>query len=461
MSTIGNPDAAPIAHYREGMTLPGLIRKLGVLVVVSLPFQGLIKTLGNGGYLPVDKKYTNLVAYVDESACIFLFFMAITFLLVRPDVYKAKALPFTKWIIGFILFALLSMLVNGVKPLQGILGVYDVIKNIVVIYPFMLLRFDKKDMERLLAYLQCIALVMAVAGLFGEFIALAFNAGFGILTIQEKRYGIYKIISLAGMGNWNYLGVYSVLLFFLSYVREKGFPMRRITLALTASLVVLSFSRQVVAGFVLIFFLLSQKSTRWLSVFVVLFAVAVSTYYYDSVQALVMEGIVLDPEHYFRLYGFTAANEIFLQNPFMGLGPGMFGGLAASLFESPVYDSWPAYFRMLAFNQNGIDQFWPMIWAETGAVGFFLYSMIFAGIFLYLRKVAGLFKAMGETGLSRIGHVLSCYILALAIMGFAGGLNSAFVVFTYFALVGIYISVFNRYNEERPLARQGDCGHGI
>jgi hypothetical protein len=40
-----------------------------------------------------------------------------------------------------------------------------------------------------------------------------------------------------------------------------------------------------------------------------------------------------------------------------------------------------------------------------------------------------------------LGRALQYFVLALGIMGFAGGLNCAFIVYTYFALVGIYLSL--------------------
>lgn len=426
--------------------MSSFIRKLGIFVIVLLPFQSFPKTLQMNGYLQgIDREYIQLISYMDETTGIILFIFLASFIIIKPHVYVITLPPFTKWITGFVLFALVSMVVNHVPIAQGAFGIYDVIKNIVIIYPFAMLRYDEEDLFKILRLLLYAAMVLAVFGIFSEVMALVFGKGLDLFVSSAKRYGFYRVTSLAGFGNWNYLGIFAALIFFMAYIKKDRLIGGKAILSAIGFLAVFSFSRQVWFGFVLMFFLLSGKTARWIAVLMSLFFIAVSTSFYEKAIGLAMEGVSFDPEQYFRLYGFLSSLDVLAANPVTGLGPGMFGGLASVIFESPAYDGWTPYYKELLYLIRGIDQFWPMIWAETGITGMTLYAMIFIGIFRYLKQAGQFFQSIDKPELADIGMVLRLYILVLVVMGFAGGLNAAFVAYTYFALVGMYISVYRLY----------------
>jgi len=144
------------------------------------------------------------------------------------------------------------------------------------------------------------------------------------------------------------------------------------------------------------------------------------------------------------LFGFLESLKILSQHPLTGLGPGMFGSLASILWSSPVYDSWPEFFKEFAFRIRCIDQFWPWIWGEFGIVGLIIYGSGLLSLFLYLGRASETFKIAEDRIPSRIGKTLQYFLVALAIMGMAGGLNAAFVTYTYFALVGMLVSLAER-----------------
>lgn len=437
-----------LAHENtvKDISVDSFIRKLGIFVIVLLPFQSFPKTLQMNGYLQgIDHKYIELISYMDEVTGMILIMCLASFIIVKPHTYTTVLPPFTKWIAGFVLFALFSMAINHVPIAQAGFGIYDVIKNIIVIYPFAMLRYDEKDLFKALRLLLYAGLVLAVFGILGEALALILGKGINLFVFSEKRYGFYRVISVAGYGNWNYLGIFAVLIFFMAYIKKGRQIGGKATLALVGFLVLFSFSRQVWLSFILMLFLLSGKAARWIAVLVSLFFIAASTNFYEKAMGLAMTEASFDPERYFRLHAFLSSLDILAENPVTGLGPGMFGGLASVLFESPVYNSWATFYKKFAYSIRGIDQFWPIIWAETGIIGMLLYAMIFIGIFRYLKQAGQFFKSIDKPELAGIGLVLRLYILALVIMGFAGGLNAAFVAYTYFALVGMYIAVYHRY----------------
>jgi len=95
--------------------------------------------------------------------------------------------------------------------------------------------------------------------------------------------------------------------------------------------------------------------------------------------------------------------------------------------------------------------FWPWILAEFGLIGFFFYIAIWFALFRKLGNVSEFFRIQQQLRLARLGQVLRYFILALAVMGLAGGLNAAFVAFTYFALCGVYLSIYQQDLHENSL----------
>lgn len=427
------------------LSISAIARTLGIAVIVILPFQRFPRTLLQQGYLEGNlQDAIGWFSYIDEVSFVLLSIFAMSFIALRRNAYRFVPISFAKWIILYASFASIAIAINSVPFFQGVFGIYDVLKNIVVVYPFAMLNYDEDDLMRLLRLIVRMGVVLAVFGIVGEIVALLFGEGLGILVTAEKRYGLYRIISLTGAGNWNYLGVYLTLVFFIQYVVMRGYPGNKYKMAIVGLLVIFTFSRQVWIGAILMFILILGKTGKWLTFIVSIVLALISTYSYEKIISFLLTGVSLDPDQYFRLYGFLESIDILAENPFFGAGPGMFGGLSSVLYDSPLYAGWPEYYRYLVRLVRGIDQFWPVIWSETGLIGLALYSMIFVGIFRQLKKAGEHFGALGRPDLAKVGVVLRWYLIPLAIMGFAGGLNAAFVVFTYFALVGIYVSVHNK-----------------
>ena len=86
----------------------------------------------------------------------------------------------------------------------------------------------------------------------------------------------------------------------------------------------------------------------------------------------------------YRVHFLIKSIEIFLNNPFFGVGPGKFGGwVSINYSESYVY-------AMYAFNTDrisSIDMFFPHLIVELGVFGFLAYLMFFIKPFLYYLKI--------------------------------------------------------------------------
>jgi len=362
----------------------------------------------------------------------------LSFLLIKPDRYKIFQFPWDKFVYIFTILAGLSILINKVPGLQGLFGTYDVLKNLLVLYPFAFLRFSKEEFLYILKILIKVALFLAFFGIISEVLAYFFNFGIGYFVSESKRLGMNRMISLTGYGNWNYLGVYLVFFFFLCVVIFEQTRRKVIYLATFILALVLTISRQAWLGFILISVSMKKK---YIPIVIIIFLVIASSF--------LLNLSLYQPHRYYRYFAFEESLKLVGQKPVLGVGPGMFGGLASVLFKSPFYEDWPTYFKQIIYDIHNVDMFWTWILAEFGIVGFLVYMCIFITLFLKIKETIVFFKNNDENLMAKIGKVIQYFILALIAMGFAGGLNSAFVTFTYFAVAGMYLSVYYKMKMEK------------
>lgn len=418
--------------------IENFIKKLLFLFLVFLPFQGLPSVLFDSK--DTSSAWLKVVSYSDEVVFIFCIMVLFSLMLLKSERYKIFRFPWDKFIFLFIIISGLSIFINRVPVFQGLFGTYDVLKNILVIYPFSLLRFSKEDFLHILNTLLKVAFILALFGIISMILAYFFNFGIGYFVSELKRLGLHRMMSLAGPGNWNYLGVYFVFFFFLSLAFSEKFRIR-ITYILTfIASILLTFSRQAWLGLILIAVAMKKK---YIPIAVLIFLIIVSSFLIDV--------SLYQPSNYYRLFTFNQSLKLIWQKPVLGVGPGMFGGLASVFFESPFYDSWPIHFKDRIYRIHNIDMFWLWILAEFGLFGFFIYIGIWMALFFKIKETVAFFREKGENLIAKIGKVIQYFILALMAMGFAGGLNAAFVIFTYFAITGMYFSVYYKTkNESTP-----------
>jgi hypothetical protein len=414
------------------------IKKFLIAVLFLLPFQSLPGTLlgldeasmgGADQYLLLAIKS---LSWMDEISCLVGLVIIFIFYFRYPSFYRFPKTITTHCLIAFIIYGIVTGWQKDIFATQTFFGVYDVIKNIAVLYPFAMIRFSRDEFITIIKGIASLGLFLAIFGILAEIIAVVWGWGIGVFVEDATRFGLYRPWSLTGFGSQNYIGMYSIMAFFLTkavFPRGVGLTLK---LSSILGLILLTFSKQVWLGFGV----LSVLNKRRLTLLGAAFASAM-------IILLLLPHIdrITDPQSFYRTFAFEESLDILSKHPLTGLGAGMFGGITSFMWESPVYSTWPEYFYKFSQKIAGIDQFWPQIWAEFGIVGMVLYLSIWVSLYLSIRRVAQKLLNVGDTTLFQIGQVLQFFIPVLIIMGFAGGLNSAFIVYTYFALVGMFLSM--------------------
>ncbi|VAX28555.1 hypothetical protein MNBD_NITROSPIRAE02-1147 [hydrothermal vent metagenome] len=417
-------------------------RKLLVIFILLLPLQRLLKKL-----FIQNKFLVKFVSYSDEVSTLLMFAILFTFIALKPKVYvfRIMELPTTRPLFLFILVASFSMAYNSVYVFQGVFGIYDVIKNILVFYVFATLRWRREEFLSFIFWIKVIIIVLAVTGIIGEILAIGgidprLNPLVRMYGEHKKRLGLDRVISITGTGGVNYLGLYALMGFFLIYATTKNKLEKFLGMFSTLGLIFLTFSRQAWMG-LFAMLVLTKRKLIWPGLLIVA-GIALMTI--PSIQRYT-------PDQYYRSFTYFEAFRIFLDHPFFGAGPGMFGGLASVIFHSPYYDDWPRYFLGKIYSFGSLDAFWPSIFAEVGILGFMAYLYIWVALYRKLSLISGWYKSNGDPLMCNIGTVLKNYSVALVIMCFFTGFNKPFVVYTFFALCGIYLSLFLQREEDDGL----------
>ncbi len=411
-------------------------KKILIMFVLLLPFQHLLKTFSVS-----NKILRKTIAYSDELSTLILIAVLFTFVALKPKVYKFRILeiPVTKPFFWFIFVASISMVWNSVPIFQAMFGVYDFTKSILVFYVFATLRWQRDELISFIFWIKVVVLFLAVVGITGQILVLAgFDPGFIVRTAGEhkKRLGLDRVVSLTGTGGVNYLGMYSLLGLFLFYGTTKDKIKRYLGMFITVTLIFMTFSRQSWMGLFAMMVLTNRKLI--LPGILIVAGIAVMT-----LPAIGR----YNPELYYRSFTYVQALNIFVDHPLIGAGPGMFGGLASVIFHSPYYEDWPTFYRGMMYRLGSLDAFWPAVFAELGFLGFWMYYLMWSSLHQRISKLSKWFKSQNDQGLYNIGTILKNYLVALVIMCFFTGLNKPFVIYTFFALCGIYLSLFYRQRQ--------------
>jgi len=422
-------------------------RKLLVIFILLLPLQRLLKTL-----FMHNRFLAKLVSYSDEISTVVMFAVLFAFVALKPKTYtfRIMKLPTTVPLLLFVLVASFSMLYNSVYIFQGAFGVYDVIKNILVFYVFATLRWRREEFMSFVFWIKVIVIILAVTGIIAEILAVAgidprLNPLVRMAGEYKKRLGMDRVISITGYGGVNYLGLYALLGMFLIYATTKGRIEKFLGMSSTLGLLFLTFSRQAWMG-LFAMMVLTKKRLIWPGLLVIA-GIALMTV--PSVGRYT-------PDRYYRSFTYLQALKVFLDHPFIGAGPGMFGGLASVIFHSPYYNEWPPYFRGKIYSFGSLDAFWPSIFAEVGLLGFMAYIYIWVALYRKLSQISRWYRSNKDAVLAEMGTVLKNYSVALVIMCFFTGFNKPFVVYTFFALCGIYMSLFLQRRETEAFMVTGE-----
>lgn len=414
---------------KEHFLSPILMKKLGwgiiVLFVLFLPFQSSIYRA-----LRLPDKFL----WMDEVFVAFAFTLFFFILIYWGRLQKRAAqILLVLFFLGVV--GIFSGLYNANPFIITANGIFDYIKNFLVIPIVAFFSISPKKARGLYKLLHCLALFLCLVAILQVMAFLIkFPLGeFGILPIADVRFGIPRTPSL--MGHPNIFGLYALLFFILDFSLYRKIRWQNM---LFASGVFFSVSRMVwVAFFITLLFLLVQgKSRKTRALFIVatiIIALAVPSFYLRTAKDM-------GSESYFRGYALTKSIEIWKGQPFLGVGPGMYGGVVSLVFHSPIYEQYqfsPHWFAFMS-GFHSLDQFWPQILAEMGLIGTFCFGVLLFVLWKVPKKAIltakDEFRKRMLLGFSVVPVVLFVYL-------FGSGLNLTAFLLTYGVLFGLVLGM--------------------
>lgn len=412
-----------------------------ILIVITLPLQN---TPGMYGIIIPGIRYT------DELSGL----LGILIIGMTGKFWGGQRIPnfFYTLIIFTIVYVIIGIL-DHVTLLRTSFGLFDSTKAFLPVIVAYYLSWKEQDTILFIKSITLMAGFLAIIGIIFGGIAEITHSGSHLIA-GVRYFGINRLVSLTGYGNWNYFGIYLILAFFLIPIWES-LHIRTILRILIIIALIWTQSRQAFIGFAVVSISVLPAKYKVRAIYASIIILITALCLWPVIGKTILPKISMDPNHYYRLYAFIALWKTFIANPWIGHGPTTAGSLGSIIFNSSFYSGWPNNFHYEAFRMRTMDQYWMVILAETGILGTIAYLMVF----IKLRKdVVNAFLRVDDIGNQGkwryIGRVLSGYMLAIWIMGLFGGLNSAFVVWTYFGLTGAYLSFMGRTLENSTLANE-------
>lgn len=433
-----------VFYKAKQLSLSKFIRLFAIWIIVLLPFQNLPRTLS----LKWPNSFGSLSQFFlnsDELLTLLLFIVLGSWICLRGLPRQFHRFSVLYVLLLFMLVCLLGIYINNISMYRGLLAIFDYSKNIAIAVLFYWLGYQYSEFKKALILFINIGLLVAVIGLFGECLAFATDSVIDVLVRPETRFGFYRVTSVAGVGSSNYVGVYAVLVFWLLVAMKNEFNHLKLKLFILLLFMFLTASRQTWLSFFLLAFLHASKKQFVGGVIIGL--LVVSTGYALDLWSSIPEDELTGGLNY-RSITYSICWGYFKSNPLWGVGPGMLGGLAVQKLWSPLYASWPPEVMwFLGKMQGGLDQFWGRLFADLGIMGGGTYLLIFGALGRDLISASHFFCKNDYELLRSVGKVLACYILVLAIMGLAGGINAALLIYPFLAFSGMYLSLFKKSKE--------------
>jgi len=421
---------AILTHFedRNRFLLKDIVRKLSfgitAFLLLFLPFQMQLVDRLN---LP------HPLLWMDEFFVILIFILFVFIFLYRGKIHRGS-LEILFCLIYLGMVGIISGLLNDNLPVVTANGIFDYIKNFLIIPAACFFPLSGKRANRIYKILHRLALFFCIVAILQE------TAFFFKLPVQKMgvsffdvRFGLMRAPSL--MGHPNVFGLYSLLFFILDFSLHQKIRWQNLLLI---SGIFLSVSRMVwVAFFVSFLYLLiqgrSRKKVLLFMLATILIAFAIPSFYLFTIREI-------GPANYFRGYALYKSLEIFKDHPIWGAGPGTYGGVISFIFDSPIYgkynfnEYWLNYMRYT----RSLDQFWPQIMVEMGLLGALSFGLLLFKLWQVARKVSLVtenpFRKKILLGFSDVPIVLVVYL-------FGSGLNLTPFLLTYGLLFGIILGM--------------------
>jgi len=423
-------------------------RALLLFMLIVLPFIRFPESLADvqGGKVILEAGLVQRLLKLSEDLCITILpVLLITAKSIKPKAISFDWNPYIKWLFILIAVGIISAVLNNIKPLQFMIGTYFILKIYVLFFLGLSLSYNLNDMQKIVHIIIYIAMILAIIGIIGEILALTLQMGINILVADRQRFGLYRITSLSGPGSWNLLGLYYTFALFLLIEFYKKSLKKYLMIIILVIGIILSFSRQTWMILLLMTLLLFRGMRFYIAILIIfsgLIGLIFTAEIYDTFYNTLTVGMVADPERYLRLFGYFETARILLEDPIFGCGPGNFGSVAAIMFDSPIVKKWPSLIREQFENAGGFDSYWPWVAGEFGLAGFLCLGLCFYFIYTYLDKAVKFFRANDNFEMYRLGQILKYFlIVGIFIKGALSRFVGGYMMFTYFTLAGIYLSL--------------------
>ena len=334
----------------------------------------------------------------------------------------------------FVLASFTSALINGVPATQAIAGIVFTIDAVALFVLARIVRFRVGDG---LTAIGAFVGLLIVAGVVAIAQALLSPHILGLTALIGRFGEPFRLASF--FGDPNVFAAFlsaaiPILLFGASGLRTpRG---RRLALAAAALLLLslwLSYSRGgwlgAVGGFVIAALLLDRRALRiGLAVGVFAFVVALimprnlldpslNVQRPDLLQSTVGRASTIGSGKDLRTLLIANAVPIVVDHPLLGVGPGRYGGAAASIFGTPIYRQYGTDLLLKDPNQRTVDNFWLHLLVESGIIGILAFvAMVGSAVLPIVRRAreAGWGRRVALAGI--VGAVLCLVVNSLSTM---------------------------------------------
>lgn len=420
-----------------------MFKRILVAFLCFLPFQWGISNILL--FLKMDSVATVMKSLDEVLIIVSLFPIVCIRLLKLPSIHAAElrlALPLALLAI----WDLISGMANENPFIITLAGSFFHLKNFIVVFLFSSMSWTRAEisnvydkLKRIAMFLSIIAIIQEIVMLIGRY-ALGQSLALCPFIMNEWRAGFYRAPSL--VGHPNILGVFALLIL---AIELQTFRKSNLAIMVLVVAILTTFSRIIYAGFCVIAVpRLTNKMLLLLPLLLsLIFIVVVSQVSFQELgvdREAGTRGEQLITVSYFRAYTIEKSFEIWRNSPVFGTGVGMYGDVISFMFKSPIYEKYafdPTFFKFASIGKT-LDQFYPVILAETGAVGLFWFLIFFASLFLAARIAER--KLESSSFEKSMARGLSYLPIALVALLSVMSINMTFFFFPYLAMLGMLIS---------------------